>query len=362
MAFFVFDLDETLANVYSPFYFLGDLKPDVFGKDAEMARNKNSPELTVALEAAYKIFVRKVALSEIREIPLGVLRPGILELMSQIKRWRMEGFDARVAIYSNNGHLLMLQFIRDVIEAAIGAPGMICDCIYWADPRRAAEVDKTKVGYGQKTIKVLIQALQQGPCQAPADLKPEQIMFFDDQLHPDMIAALDWRYIHVNPHSYRAPAHLIRKYYVEALREAGIVEGLPLEAEFRKASSDMWGRNNLPLKPSLLMHANAIQAWTQKSGATARALIPYDKHASTREVFPILQRMNMFVDTIVAAEGAAAAAGGGGEAAVAAGGGGDGVGAKAPHIEGAAVENVQVGAARRSIKRRTRKSPRRGRR
>ncbi len=355
MVFFVFDLDETLANVYSPFYFLGDLKPDVFGKDAEMIRNKNSPELTSALEEAYKIFVRKVALAEIREIPLGILRPGILELMGQIKRWRMEGLDARVAIYSNNGHLLMLQFARDVIEAAIGAPGMICDCIYWADPRRAAEVDATKPGYGQKTIKVLIQALQQGPCHAPADLKPEQIMFFDDQLHPDMIAALDWRYIHVKPHAYKAPVHLIRKYYVEALREAGIVEGLPLEVEFRRASSDMWGKNNLPLKPSLLMHANAIQAWTQKSGVTARALMPYDRHSSTREVYPILQRMNMFVDTISAATaaGAAAAAGGAAESTI---------GATAPRQENVAAENVQVGAARRSNKRRTRKSPRRGRR
>lgn len=356
----MFDLDETLANVYTPFYFLGDLKPDVFSKDADIIRAKNSPELTLALEAAYKIFVRKVALAEIKEAPLGILRPGILEIMNQIKLWRMEGLDARVAIYSNNGHLLMLQFVRDVIEAAIGAPGMICDCIYWADPRRAAEVEKNKPGYAKKTIAVLMDALKNGPCAAPADLTPEQIMFFDDQLHPDMIAALDWRYIHVKPHSYKAPAHLVRKFYVEALREAGILDGTALDGEFRKASSEMW--KPMPQTKSLLSHATALFRWTQKNQATNVALLRYDQHPSTREVFPILQRMTMFIERqpVVSAGAGAAAAGGGGVQAV-----GEEPGAKAPILpnDASAAAAVQVGAGvRRSNKRRTRKSPRRGRR
>lgn len=348
----MFDLDETLANVYTPFYFLGDLKPDVFIKDADIVRAKNSPELTVALEAAYKIFVRKVALGELGEIPLGVLRPGILEIMQQIKRWRMEGLDARVAIYSNNGHLLMLQFVRDVIEAAIGAPGMICDCIYWADPRRAAEIEKNKPGYAKKTIAVLMDALKNGPCAAPADLTPEQIMFFDDQLHPDLIAALDWRYIHVKPHSFKTPAHLIRKLYVEALREAGILDGTPLDVEFRKASNEMW--KPMPRTTTLLSHATALLKWTQKNQATDGVLLRYDQHQSTREVFPILQRMTVFVEN-QPPMGAAAADEGVYEGTGAAG-------ATVPRLPNGAGA-IQVGAGvRRSNKRRTRKSPRRGRR
>jgi hypothetical protein len=359
-AFFVFDLDETLANVYTPFYFLGDLKPDVFIKDADMHRVKNSPELAATLENAYRIFVRKVALAEIQETPLGILRPGILDIMHQIKRWRMEGLDARIAIYSNNGHLLMLQFARDVIETAIGAPGMICDCIYWGDKRRAAEIEKNKPGYAQKTIAVLLQALKDGPCAAPADLTAEQIMFFDDQLHPDMMAALTWRYIQVKPHSYRVPVHLIRELYMEALREAGIIEGVTLEKEFRNASAAMWGKNNMPFKNTLASHATQLANLTQRGSSFAKGLLRYDQHETTREVYPILQRMNMFVESLSTRnQGAAAAAESAAVVELNA--------ATAPrltHDAEAEKNNTQVGGVgvRRSNKRRTRKSPRRGRR
>ena len=44
MAYFVFDLDETLGNMHSLFYFICDLKHNTFFKNADPERIKQPPE------------------------------------------------------------------------------------------------------------------------------------------------------------------------------------------------------------------------------------------------------------------------------------------------------------------------------
>ena len=74
MSYFVFDLDETLAQIYTVYYFVASLQtyPNM------------SESLTNSLKKAYKMFVKKIVKEEIKN-PLGVLRPGILHIMKKLK-------------------------------------------------------------------------------------------------------------------------------------------------------------------------------------------------------------------------------------------------------------------------------------
>ena len=69
MVYFIFDLDETLAELYSVYYFATSLRLDKATLDK------------ATLDKAYQYFVRDILLTEISSEPLGILRPGILGVM-----------------------------------------------------------------------------------------------------------------------------------------------------------------------------------------------------------------------------------------------------------------------------------------
>ena len=82
MTYFIFDLDETLAEVYPLFYFLCDLR-----LEKTTGATKTIPdELQTPLNDAYTIFVHLVAEQELSMHPLGILRPGIIQVMEAIKK------------------------------------------------------------------------------------------------------------------------------------------------------------------------------------------------------------------------------------------------------------------------------------
>jgi hypothetical protein len=283
MAYYVFDLDETLANTYTPFYMLCGLRPE---RIADEQKITITPQLRVVLDKAYKVFVRLVAASEISPKPIGILQPGILDAFELIQEQRAMGLCSNVVIYSNNGSLAMLEFIRDILRTAMGDGLLISDCIHWGDPRRASEIEPGKPGAGKKTWNVLSEIMKSGPTGAPETLSPEDVMFFDDQIHEDLLEALGpiQHYIHVKPYTYRASVHSVLALYKMALTRAGLFKSPSLVEEFHTVVEPLCSKAQTFLEHIRNMILNTPKTSTNKPTPVYSA--------SSHEIREAIQRMS----------------------------------------------------------------------
>ncbi len=221
MAWFVFDMDETLGHLFTPFYMLCFFKT----KDSFSNLRRNlSPELAEPLGRAYARFVDRVAATEASDTPLGIVRPGLLPVMARLAELKDKGVIRGVMIYSNNGHLPSVQFMRDVIHSAIGRQDLICDAVYLMHPGRRAE-QFTQYGrtYANKTWAVVKSILESGPCGA-TDVTPKTVYFVDDANHPDLQRVLKTKYIQPKPYKYKTPVSTLIPYFQEALESVGLAE------------------------------------------------------------------------------------------------------------------------------------------
>ena len=186
MAYFVFDLDATLAELDSVYCFLMTLKIKNF---APQKNNADYVEVLGKLDSAYNTFVAKVLEEEQSTFPLGILRPGILQVMSELDKLRRDGQLRGVIIYSNNGRLENLEFVRDLIALSLERPKdeLITDLIHWGHPERSREIplyynnkgQATKTpGVARKTWNVLQKIITKDGRENP-DFIPENVFFFD---------------------------------------------------------------------------------------------------------------------------------------------------------------------------------------
>lgn len=167
-------MDETIAQLYNMYYFIESFKT----------------ELKTELKKAYKKFVKNILKEETSNKPLGILRPGILNVMSKLYELHKKGKIKGVIIYSNNGHLESLEFIRDLINKHVGNK-LIKECIHWDHPLRGRY--KTN-----KTWKDLHNILMNGMYK-DKNVNKDHVYFFDDLCHTDLMENLT--------HYYKVPAY-----------------------------------------------------------------------------------------------------------------------------------------------------------
>lgn len=203
--YFIFDMDETLAELYSVYYFIATLK-----NDEEMPES-----LKIGLDNAYKIFVEKVLNKEKSNEPLGILRPGILEIMKSLSNLQRQGKIKNVVIYSNNGHLDSLEFIKDLIHLYIKNDDLIKECIHWYHPLRKEEING-QPGAANKTWNVLKNILVKGNCIADPELKAENVYFFDDLDHTDLKRNLGINYYQVPGYNFKASLNRLSQIFKES--------------------------------------------------------------------------------------------------------------------------------------------------
>lgn len=233
MYYFVFDLDATLAELDSVYYFLMTLRIKNF---APQKTNADYVEVLGKLDSAYDTFVEKVLEAEQSTFPLGILRPGILQVMSELDKLRRNGRLRGVIIYSNNGRMENLEFVRDLIALSLGRPRdeLITDLIHWGHPMRAGELTGG-VGAADKTwgvLKSIIDAQHPPQNRATSDFIPENVYFFDDFTSPirnmygrptskvavhKIKAQLGANYNLVTPYTYNASANRIGSIYGASL-------------------------------------------------------------------------------------------------------------------------------------------------
>ena len=95
--YYVFDLDETLGQMHSFFYHICTLRPEEFYKNTFPARsgsvvaNARTTTFKEKLKSAYTAFVRDIAAVETSDTPLGLLRPGILDVFRAIQAQKEQG-------------------------------------------------------------------------------------------------------------------------------------------------------------------------------------------------------------------------------------------------------------------------------
>lgn len=219
---FVFDLDETLTHV-DPFVSIlcTFFREEVYTNIGKLKYATPAPDsIRAELQDAYRRFVEGCAQAELTDLPLGMIRPGMIPLFRKIGQLKDAGLLGGCLIYSNNSLRKMIEFIRDVIHTAVGRNDLVCDTMNRLDPRR---LDDPKSH--QKTLATIQKVVQEGSCKAATSPEPSTIFFFDDLVHPDLKANLEDNYIQVKPYTYRVSLTRLTQIYKQSLRDAGILDG-----------------------------------------------------------------------------------------------------------------------------------------
>lgn len=213
----VFDLDATLADLSSAYYFIAVLTQRGKQKDPFFIE-----PIDPMMPKAYDYFVQRIVKEEQATIPLGLLRPDILDIMGALHKMKKEHKIQGVVIYSNNSHLESLHFVRDLIHTLY--PRLISDCIHWLNPKRQAD----RISYNEsrglisKTWGNLKDLMVRGPTRASPYIQPSDVHFFDDLVHLDLKRALNKNYHQVLPYEFNASFDRLKPIFLSSLSYAGV--------------------------------------------------------------------------------------------------------------------------------------------
>jgi hypothetical protein len=259
--YFIFDMDETLAELYSVYYFLASLR---LKEACEEDKLPLPDTLLTSLQDAYKLFVDGI----LRQgDSLGILRPGILSIMAALHRLKQANKIKDVIIYSNNGHLESLEFIRDIIHKHLNTTDLIKECIHWNHPMREEE-RTTQPGAANKTWSVLKNIMISGNCKAEETLEPNDVFFFDDLDHIDLRRYLKNNYYKVPAYTFRASFDRIAHTYKDALEAAHVDTSILLDYVIKLFVENDGIMNNSKLTAS----DKIIKLFRLKTPGTAAAI------------------------------------------------------------------------------------------
>lgn len=224
MSYVVFDLDETMAQLYSVYYFIASLKLKEYVGETRAYILSFFPEnLFEEQERAYRLFVKYILEEETSATPLGILRPGILQIMKKLNKLKSKGKVAHVILYSNNGYLPSLEFVRDLIHLHIGNNTLITECIHRTHPLRAQESN-----WMMKSWDTLRHILINGSCRVLESISSGDVYFFDDLNHTDLQTHLAEQYYRVPAYQFRPSFIRISNIYKKAIEDANVDTGVLL--------------------------------------------------------------------------------------------------------------------------------------
>lgn len=184
MAVVAFDLDETIGRFGNIDAFLFFIYPKSLYEGQMSGSEPFAP--SEALQAKIQRFLEVFADCLLAKEPgLGMLRPGLLDILKVFVDAKERGDVKAAAIYSNNGNIGLLRLAKTVIEKALNAPGFFCDLVCWFDPRRKDEIVRGRPGHASKTYGMLKKIFMSPKCSVDA-VEPKNVYFFDDLKHPDI--------------------------------------------------------------------------------------------------------------------------------------------------------------------------------
>lgn len=196
--YYVFDLDETLAEVFPLFSWLDTFLPQ--------PQPRASPQSSS--NVLWDAFVDELLLRE-QQRPQ-ILRPGILQVMEILAAKQRAGEIRGVVVYSNSTYLESLHLVCDLLHRHLASvepvepitlPNLfskqqqppplrlVLDCVHWDHPHRR-ETKKNHTATSQKSWEELRNVMIHGRTGAPDTLQPSDVYFFDDRVHEALYAAL----------------------------------------------------------------------------------------------------------------------------------------------------------------------------
>ena len=92
--------------------------------------------------------------------------------------------------------------------------------MHWDHKFRSTEIVKGDPGNALKRWLTLKRAFREG-CGVK-DLKPEQVYFYDDQRHQDLIKELGDKYIHIKPFDINTNYSLVDTLALKSIEELGL--------------------------------------------------------------------------------------------------------------------------------------------
>ena len=203
---YAFDLDGTLGDFHD---YLHDYI-DIF--KAQTSNNSRRQKL----ETAYKTFIYKIAEKvDKRECTIFNWSMILLIIRENI---------SNAVIYSNNSDPNILNFAKDIIEALVKRP-VFCYLMHWNHHLRNNEIVRGDRGNARKTWSVLKKGFLEG---CDVIVEPDQVVFYDDQIHPDLVKNLRKNYIHIDDYRTKSNNALIRQLFDESIRESGLINDEPL--------------------------------------------------------------------------------------------------------------------------------------
>jgi len=182
MVYLVFDLDGTLGDVIALYKIMCYLRQDSFyarfpGRALAMPEN-----LGWQLSIAYGAFVKRLAASESSADSIGIFRPGIFEVFREIVKMKKSGVCRGAILYTNNGSLPLVECVRDVIHMALNYP-VFNDIYYYYHPLRLRRNPVPQPGKTWAEMKMLLV----DGLGAPATVGGDEVLFFDDQNHVNLM-------------------------------------------------------------------------------------------------------------------------------------------------------------------------------
>lgn len=230
------------------------------------------------LGISYTSLVKRIAEAEMSKKPLGIFRPGIFKLFKEIVKLKASKKVQGVIMYTNNGSLPLVNFVRDVFHYAVKNP--VFDGVYYFH-----NTLRTKDVYGKPSpnknwveLKRLLKDI------GSPDLEPKDVMFFDDQMHPHLTAVLGSNYIKVNPYTYKVPNERVFETYHKALKDSDLLSDMNKADFFNYVKSCTFDKvatnaeNHLELLtdegriPNVVIPVNNVMSSTFMSNAIKRMI------------------------------------------------------------------------------------------
>jgi len=232
MVYLAFDLDGTLGNFLIMWRILCNLKQTEFFKLTPQKANPLPNEnMDWELGISYTSLVKRITDAELSRKPLGIFRPGIFKLFKEIVKLKEANKVQGVIMYTNNGSLPLVNFVRDAFHYAVKNP-VFDGIFYFHHPLRTKDVfGKPSPSKNWPELKRLFNNIG-----AP-DLEPKDVMFFDDQMHQHLTAVLGINYIKVNSYSYKVPHEPVLEIYHKALKDSDLLSDMSRDNFFNYVKS-----------------------------------------------------------------------------------------------------------------------------
>lgn len=218
MVYVGLDLDNTIGDFASLFPFFGYTPPSLSSTDL-------NPDILNIQKGtrAYNKIVKILADKEISNEPFGIFNPDMIKKLIIMKKEKDAGKIKGIVIYSNNASKEIIQFVADMLDFIVGSKSgapFIDDFAHRYDQRRI-RLDKKGDELFIKTVDFLKELL------GNEDIADEELIFYDDQFHPDLKYTLGNRYklvkkyppYAVSDQDYYNRTLLIDQYLKEKLKE-----------------------------------------------------------------------------------------------------------------------------------------------